>query len=221
MKKAIITGASSGLGYEISKLLLKKDISIINLSRNKPDLKDIIHIKTDLSNKDSVQNALLELKKNHSDANILILNSGLAHWAECGNMDDVDIDNDFNVNVISHIKLTNALSSTIEKNKGDIVFIGSTACFNSSADSLLYSSTKHAVLGFLKSLQVQMKKKDVRVFGVHPGGFQSQFHVKTNTGLSQEKLMSSTDLAKMICTLIELPRSMEVSEIIINRKSLS
>ncbi|MFT4303305.1 MAG: SDR family oxidoreductase [Candidatus Woesearchaeota archaeon] len=220
MKKVIITGGSSGLGYSLSKLFLENDIKVVNLSRTKPNLKGIIHIKTDLSKELSLKNSIRILKLKHSDADVLILNSGLAHWAESGKIKESEIDNDFSVNIISHIKLTNSLTRIIEKNSGDIIFIGSTASFQGGFDSSVYASTKHAVLGFIRSLQLQMKQKKVRVLGVHPGGFQSNFHIKAKTNLKQEDLMPANEIANLIFSFLKLPKSMEISEIIINRKKL-
>jgi len=149
------------------------------------------------------------------------MNSGLAHWAEVGQIDDKSLDNDFAVNTIGPIKIINGLISLLEKNKGDVITICSNSSYRTNPNQSIYVSAKHAILGFMKSLQAEMKKKDVRVITISPGGFQSQFHVKAESGLKQEDLMKAEDLAKFVINIIELPRNMQISEVIIDRKKLN
>jgi len=219
MKKAIITGASSGLGYEIAAKLLEKGVKVVNLSRNPSDLK-LTNIKTDLTKNNDIINAIKTINEKHKDVDLLILCSGLMHWHNTGENSLDEVDNDFSVNITGSIKIVNGIIDLIKKNKGDIVIIGSTASFTSNPGSSVYTAAKHAVLGFIKSLQIELKKEDVRVIGFHPGGFKSQFHIKAKSDLKQEELMDPKDLANMLIAALELPRNMEVSEIIINRKNI-
>jgi short-subunit dehydrogenase len=220
MKKAIITGASSGLGYEIAAQLLKKGLEIVNLSRT-PCKLDVTNIKTDLRKNSDIKNAIKIVQEDHKDADILILCSGLLHKHLIGEAEAEEIDDDFAVNTTSQIKLVGRILPIIKANKGDIVIIGSTSSFVASgADSSVYTAAKHAVLGYIKSLQAEYKKEDLRIIGFHPGGFKSQFHIKAKSDLKQEDLMDPKDLANILIASLELPRNMEVSEIIINRKTI-
>ena len=219
MKKAIITGASSGLGYEIAAKLIEKGVKVVNLSRTPSSLK-LTNIETDLTKNKDIENAVKIIKKDHKDADILVLCAGVLHWHKVGEIPINEIDDDFAVNITSQIKLTNGLLEIIKKNKGDIVIIGSTSSFVTYGGSSVYSANKHAVLGFIKSLQTELKKEDVRVIGFHPGGFRSQLHVKAGTNLKPKDLMDAKDIASLIVFTLELPRNMQVSEIIIDRKKL-
>lgn len=217
MKKAIITGASSGLGHEIALKLTEKGVKVINLSRTESKL-DVINIKTDLSKHEDIVDAIEKIKKEHNDFDVLILNSGVIHWNNVGEVPVDEIDKDFAVNVTGSIKLTNGLISLIRKNKGDVVFIGSTSSFVSYGKDAVYVSAKHAILGYIKSLQVELKKENVRVTGFHPGGFKSQLHIKAGSDLRQEDLMDPKYLAQLLMSILELPRSVQVSEIVVDRK---
>jgi uncharacterized protein len=217
MKKAIITGASSGLGYEIAQKLIKKRIEVVNLSRT-PSKLNVKNIKTDLTNDKDIKNAISIIKKEHKDSDLLILCAGVLHWHEMGDFPNNEIDKDFAVNITGTIKLTNGLMQIIKENHGDVVIIGSTSSFVSYGRDSVYVSAKHAVLGFIKGLQAEYKKEDVRIIGFHPGGFNSHLHVKEGSGLDPKDLMNPKDLANLIMNVLELPRNVEVSEIIVNRK---
>lgn len=218
MKKAIITGGSSGLGYEISKQLLKNNYKIVNISRTDSDL-NVENISTDLTKNSDIIKAVEKIKVDHSDVNLLMLCSGVMHWFDIGKNPIKIIDNDINVNLTGNIKFVDSLMPLIEKNKGDVVVIGSTCSFKTYPGLSVYSASKFGILGYIESLQVEYKNKDVRIFGIHPGGFRSNLHIKAGSKFDPKRLMDPEDLAKLVLTLIKLPRNMEVSEIIINRKN--
>lgn len=217
MKKAVITGASSGLGHEIASIFIKDGIKVINLSRT-PSKRPLINIKTDLTKNSDIEKAIKIINKDHKDVDILVLCAGVLHRHKEEPSPIEEVDNDFAVNVTGAIKITERLIPLIKKNKGDIVIIGSTSSFICYPESLVYQSAKHAVLGFIKSLQAEYKKEDIRILGIHPGGFNSPFHIKAKSDLKPKDLMDVKDLANLIVSLLKLPRNMEVSEIIINRK---
>ncbi|MBT3395079.1 SDR family NAD(P)-dependent oxidoreductase [archaeon] len=210
MKKVLITGASSGLGLEIGKLCEKKKFQVINLSRNKSPFQDII---VDLSDNESISKTVEFVKKNHPDFDILILNSGIMPLEKVGQI-EFDIDNLFKINIVGTIKLVNELFTLIKKNKTDLVFVGSTASLKGSDKHSTYCASKHAVEGFIRSLQVELKNEPIRVIGFHPGGFNSNLR----EGIIKEGYMESKDLATLMMDILDLPKTMEVSEIVINRK---
>ncbi|PJC45145.1 hypothetical protein CO038_00015 [Candidatus Pacearchaeota archaeon CG_4_9_14_0_2_um_filter_39_13] len=209
MKKALITGASSGLGLEIGRQLKEKGFHVINLSRNKSEFDNLA---LDLSDDGSISKVTEEIKKNHSDFTLLILNSGIMPLAKVGGI-DFDIDHLFRVNVTGSIKIINSLIELIRKNNADIVFTGSTASLYGYEEHSAYVATKHAIDGFIKSLKLELVKDNVRVIGFHPGGFNSNLR----GGVIKEGYMDPKDLASLLINLLELPRSMEVSKIEINR----
>jgi len=217
MKKAIITGASSGLGKEITRVLLGKKIEVINLSRSECDL-SVENVKTNLVSNENIIKSIEYIKNKHNDFNILILCVGAMHWNEIGKIPINQVDEDFSVNITGAIKLVNGLTEIIKRNCADIVVVGSTSSFSSNGLDSVYVSAKHAVRGFVKAMQTEFKKEDVRVIGFYPGGFNSQFHIKAGSNLNSKDLMNPEDLAGILVKLVELPRNMEVSEIIINRK---
>ena len=212
MRKVLITGASSGLGLEVGKLFEKKGFEVINLSRNESQFQDI---SLDLSNDESISRVIKCIKENHSDFEAIILNSGIMPLAKVGQI-DFDIDNMFKVNISGNIKLVNDLLDIIKKNKSDIVFVGSTASLKGYEDHSAYCASKHAVEGFIKSLQVEMKNEPVRVIGFHPGGFNSNLR----GGIIKEGYMEPKDLATLMIQILELPKTVEVSEVVINRKKV-
>ena len=209
MKKAIITGASTGLGLEVGRQLVEKGVSVVNVSRKESPFTDIT---VDLGNKEDVKRAIDTISSDHADFDLLILNAGIMPRAAMGKV-DFDIDNLFAINITGSIRLVDGLIDLIKKNSADIVIVGSTASFNPSPDNSVYVASKHAVAGFVKSLQDELKDDPVRVIGFHPGGFNSNLR----DGVMHDDFMDPKDLAKILIQSLELPKRIEVSEIILKR----
>lgn len=218
MKRAIITGASEGLGLAIASLFLEKNIEVINLSRNKPPI-DIIHIETDLTEEESIKQAIIKINEQHREFDILINCAGILNIQLLGDLDPTEIAALFKVNLFAPMILISGLIESIKQLEVDIVNIGSTVGYKAYQSQCAYTSSKWGMRGFNEYLQLEFKETRNRVIGFNPGGFKSD-HVKKVTG-EDTKLgpyMEPEELAKLIYHLLELPKNMEVSEIIINRK---
>ncbi|MBC8495140.1 SDR family NAD(P)-dependent oxidoreductase [archaeon] len=218
MKRVILTGASEGLGFELSKLLLKKDIEVIALCRQKPSC-DVVHIETDLSSDESIKEAIEKIKNDYSKFDVLINCADVLSVKPLDKIDSDELENLFKVNVLSQIKLVSGLLSLIKKNESDIVNVGSTVGLKAYTDQCAYGSSKWAVRGTTKNLQLELGKTKCRVIGFNPGGFKSTlFEKATGQKVNLEGFMEPIELAKLMIQILELPKTLEVSEIEINRK---
>ncbi len=218
MKTAIITGASDGLGLKISEKLLKNGWKIIGLSRNKPDI-DIEYIKTDLSKESDINNAINEIKRKYPIFHCLINCAGVMSVQKMENLDYPEINNLFKINVLAPIKLISGLIENIKTNEADIVNVGSTVGFKAYEDQCAYGASKWAIRGINKNLQLELKETKCRVIGFNPGGFKSRILEKA-TGIKPnlDAYMDPKHLADLLVYILEMPKSIEVSQIIINRK---
>ena len=219
MKRAIITGASEGLGLEIAKVFIERGYEVIGISRTKPSV-EMIHIKADLTKEGDIKNAISIIKKEFSEFNFLINCAGVLSVKPLNNLDYAEIEDLFRVNVFAQMKLVSGLLHSIKNNEADILNVGSSIGFKAYVEQLAYGSSKWAVMGINKNLQLELKNSKCRVIGFNPGGFKSRIHSKaTGKKKNMDAYMEPRDLAKLMLYLLELPKNMEVSEIIINRKS--
>lgn len=218
--KVIITGASDGLGYELAKLFLTDGHEVVNISRSKPDIK-VEHISADFTDPESIKVAVNEIKKKHPDFNILVNNAGMIKTHSLDAIDYNEVQEVLQVNTIAPAVLTSGLIPLIKKNKADIVNIGSTIAFKAYPEQAAYVMSKWGMRGFTNYLQVELQGPDIRVIGFYPGGMATKFFEK-NLGqeVKGKKYMNPKSMAEVIYQVIKLPKNMEVSEIIVNRKSL-
>lgn len=218
----VITGASDGLGKHLAKLYKKSGTKVANVSRNKSEFADI-NILANLREGDEIKKAAQELIKNNDTIDAIVYCAGVMSLQPLGEIEESEIKRLMATNVKSQILLTSNLIDKIKNDQTDIVCVSSTVGTKAYKDQAVYGASKWAVRGFAKNLQEEFKGEPNRVISFCPGGFQSRIFEKA-TGNKLENLedwMKPEDIAVLIKQILDLPKNMEVSEIILNRKVIA
>lgn len=218
----IITGASDGLGFALAKLLTKKGKKVVSLSRSKPLQDDIGWKKTDLMDTESISNAVTSLIDQHETIEALVNCAAVTSYEDIDALSPEELDRMFKTNVTAPMYLTSRLLDKLKQDGSYILNIGSTIVLRGGDKYQSgYATTKWALRGFTKNLAEELKPTNCRVASVLVGGFNSKLHEKvTGNGITDpENWMNADDIAKCISHILELPKNMEISEIVINRKT--
>jgi uncharacterized protein len=218
MDRVIITGASEGLGAEIAKLLAERGTEVVCLSRNAP-AEHVVHIPTDLADKESIENAVKVIREQFATFSCLINCAGIMSIALPEALDYEETERLFRINVLAPLMLASGLMDLIKTNGADIVNVGSTVGFKAYESQAAYGASKWALRGVNENLRLELKKTPCRVIGFNPGGFKSRILEKA-TGRSGDlsAYMDPCDIAKFLVNILDLPKNMEVSDVTINRK---
>lgn len=214
----IVTGASDGLGKEFARLCIAEGLEIISLSRTQPDY-PCVYIKTDLTDEKSIQNAVDVIKDKYSKFDALVNCAGVFSTQDIEDINFENLENVMKVNVIAPLFLTSKLFNLIKSNEADILNVGSTAGKKGNAKECVYGASKWSIQGFSQSLQAELKNTKSRVILFNPGGMRTKFFEKF---LKKEKdvstFMNPHDIAGVMLYTLKLPKQIEVSEIVLNRK---
>lgn len=176
----LITGASSGIGYQLAKDLVKQGAKVALLSRRlellhklADELKDhtLVHIyKCDVTNKVEVAETISKVKKDFGKIDIAILNSGVAFRSSVLQYKSEDAEITFNTNVLGAVYcIEQLLPDFISEKRGVIVGISSLGDGKGFPKSGFYSASKAALTILLESLRIELKKFNVKVVTVKPG----------------------------------------------------
>ena len=184
--KALITGATSGIGLDMAKYLSTKKIELILVARNKEKLEEIQEqlptkvtiIVADLSNEQRVKELYIIAKKENID--ILINNAGLGDF---GYLTDTDINKDIEL-INTNIKAVHILTKYIVKDmesrntESYILNVSSAAAFQPGPLMSTYYATKSYVYQLTEALYYEEKKKKtkVHVSVLCPGPVQTNFN---------------------------------------------
>jgi 3-oxoacyl-[acyl-carrier protein] reductase len=100
------------------------------------------------------------------------------------------------------------------RGSGDIVNIASLAGQNGVANMVAYSASKHAVLGFSRSLMLETRKEGIRVLAICPGSVDTPM-MRGQPALTPayDRILQAEDVARAVVDALALPRRALVSEI--------
>lgn len=169
--KALVTGASSGIGKDIAILLGNKGYELILVARNMDELKNVQKtlrvesriIVLDLSNRDNCFALYDELKDEHID--VVINNAGFGVYGE---FFQTDIDRELSmieVNVCAlHILTKLFLQDMIQRDSGYILNVASSAAFLPGPLMAGYYASKAYVLRLTESIQGELKHRNSKVY---------------------------------------------------------
>ena len=199
--KALITGASSGLGKEMAKILSEQEIELVLVAREQQKLEEVqneLKTKTQIICMDlSLAENCVELYKQVGDIDILINNAG---FGTCGEFIETDLITELNMintNVCAVHTLTKLfLQDMCKKNSGYILNVASIAGFMPGPHMATYHATKAYVLKLTQSIYEELRKRNsnVKISALCPGPIKTPFLEKANVEF-KTKVMTSTEVA--------------------------
>lgn len=226
MKSIIITWVSEWLGYELAKVFLKNNFQVIGLSRNKPNL-DIIHLEIDLTEEKSINKTIEQIKSKYHDFTWVICCAAIWYIENLENDNFKHTESMFKVNIIWQNYLLSKISNLIKSNNSDLIFIGATIWYKANTFMSMYSVTKWWLRWLIENWRLELKDTNSRVIWIHPGWLDTESNIWSSwreTLISEITkkpiwtLLDKTKVAEFIYSTTQLPKNMEISEVIINRK---
>ena len=236
-KNCLITGATGGLGREISIELAKKGCNLFLTSKeaNFEDLKSkieqldseisVISHLTDLRNTDNVHSLIDHIREKFSHIDILINCAGENHRKPIAESTLEEYDSCMNLNVRAPFILSKEFSKDMVKNNwGRIVNIASSSAHSGFKNAAIYCSSKHALLGLSRTLFAELKDENIRTFCVSPGSMKTRM-AKEDEGLLAEHdyntFMDPNEVAEFITKIISYDNEMISQEINLSRLNIS
>jgi short-subunit dehydrogenase len=187
----LITGASSGIGYQLAKDLAKEGAQLALLSRRTDLLislskelsgKTIVkYYKCDVTLKKEVAETFSQIKNDFGKIDIAILNSGVGYSSSALNYSSVEAEKTFNTNVLGTVYFIELLlPDFISEKRGVIIGISSLGDGKGFPKSGFYSASKAALTIILESLRIELKKYKIKVITVKPGFIKTPMTDKNN-----------------------------------------
>lgn len=205
--KALVTGASSGIGYDIAKYLSRLGYDIIAVARNEEKLEKLkkecktnvdIHL-IDLSNVEEILNLCESIKED--DIDVLVNNAGFGICEEFYKMDLEESLKMIAVNIRAlHVLTYKFLRIMKDKNRGHILNIGSVAGFLPGPLMTEYYATKAYVLRLTQGINKELKKdkSKVRISVCCPGPVDTNFNSVANVKFNLKSKKSNLVAKKAI-----------------------
>ncbi len=193
MKETVlITGATSGIGYEFSKIFYEKGYDLILLGRNEEVLKNmklsmdekgVITYSCDLSKLENMKKFCEFMDKNNIQIDILINNAGVGFNGYFNDIDWEKHENIINTNIVALTFLTKAVTDRMKKRrKGRVLNVASTGSYEPGPLINVYYASKAYVLSFSQGLRQELKDFGVTVTALCPGATKTNFSKRAGKG---------------------------------------
>lgn len=187
-KTALITGASSGIGYALAHEFAQAGYDVVVIGRNQSALMrlsneckqryntDIFTLSQDLTQEDALVNILSFIEKNNLSITCLVNNAGVGVW---GGFDKTSLEDELkmiNLHICFYLKLTKALlPSMCEKNAGEILNVGSVYSFSAVAYQSVYAASKAFLLSHTLALRHELVGTNIKICISCPGITETNF----------------------------------------------
>jgi short-subunit dehydrogenase len=218
---AIVTGSSSGIGYETVLALSKNDIityatmrdtrkgsSILNESQSKN--LPIKVIELDVDDDRSVEKAIEKIMINENRIDILVNNAGFGLIGAAEDLNSEEIYNQFNTNVFGVYRtIRNVLPVMRNQREGMIINISSINGFVATPYSSAYIASKFTIEGLTQSLRLELRNFGIKVTAVEPGAINTNI-IKNGFHLAKRIQKENSDSAFEKLTKDMVQRSKEM-----------
>ena len=233
-KVALVTGASSGIGDNISRALVVEGMTVIGCGRRQERLEALaelmrdesgtfIGIQCDLRDTNSIQSLFQQIRERYGGLDVLINNAGNAHGLDNSadaSLDDWDLMIDTNLKGLMYVTKV-ILPRMISKGKGHIINVGSIAGKEVYPKGNVYCASKFGVNAFNTGLRIDLNKTGIKVGIINPGKVKTEFSnvrfkgdsLKAKKVYEGLKVLSAEDVANAIFYMANVPDHVNISDL--------
>ncbi|MHB1491800.1 putative oxidoreductase [mine drainage metagenome] len=219
-KVALITGASSGIGEELARLLSAQGVRLGLLSRSGKDLglKNVLTRAGDVADRAVVEQLVADTVEEFGRLDIAVANAGVGSYGQFLDVPTAHEDEMIRTNVQGTINLYHAaVPHIIETGGGDLVTVASEAGRRGLPGEAVYSASKFAQIGLTRALDNELREKGIRATNIAPGGVWTHFAIDDGRGRVDgsdqlQGMMRPADIAELIYFVLTRPRHFRILE---------
>lgn len=209
---ALITGATSGIGYELAKLFAQDGYNLVIVARHQDELDrtaaelqqhgvQVVTLAKDLFDRNAPFEVYDEVKAQNLQINVLVNNAGQGQYGE---FVDTDINRELDLiqlNIGAYVVLTKKfLQDMVARNEGKILNVASIASKTPGPWQSVYHATKAFVLSFTEAVRSEVQDTNVTLTALMPGATDTDFFHKADMerskAVQEGKLDNPADVAK-------------------------
>ena len=192
-----ITGASKGMGLEITKAVLNNGDKVIATSRDTDTLQEkieehkenLLPIKLDITHEKNVENAILKGIETFGHIDVIVNNAGYNLLGNIEELSDDEFRKTMDVNVFAMASIIRHVLPNLRKqNSGHIINTASMMGYMSYPGNGSYSASKYAVIGLSEALAQEVAPFGIKVTILAPGTFRTNFMNEDTLSVAQHKI---------------------------------
>ena len=228
--KAVITGASGGIGEIIAKALAAEGVKLVLLGRNTEKLEKLasetekisgekaVVIPGDITSAEYCTKVVKTANDSLGGFDILINNAGLAHSTPFEEITEEQYDMIMDTNVKGPFLMCRESLPVLRKSQSaTIINIASVTAHKGYPLQSVYTASKHALLGFSKSLAKEVFEEGIRVHVLSPGGVFTDMIKTSRPDLTSDGMIVPEDIADIILFMLKHRGNAVIDEIGVHR----
>lgn len=176
-KSFLITGATSGVGYALTKRLVKAGHEVWATGRAPDVLRKLQNEGAHSIPADLSEEAGIDFVMNQIDApDIVIFSAGVGTFQYAHDVSNETVSRTMDINIVAPIQLTKRLlPDMMTRKSGHLIYLGSQAGKVSTPKASLYAASKHALLGYANALRMEVAPFGILVTTINPGPIDTPF----------------------------------------------
>lgn len=180
MKRILLTGASSGIGLAIAKMLSDRGDEVWGTSREPARIPQSAHIhpvQLDLLDPNSIEQAFNSATSEAGYFDVVINNAGSGHFGAAEHLSDAEIEKQFQILVFGHLQLMRrAIAAMRARGQGLIINVTSLASRLPVPFMAAYNAAKAAMAAYTMSIQLELPDSNVRIVDLQPADILTSFN---------------------------------------------
>ncbi len=224
-KAAIVTGGGRGIGKAIALALAQNGANVCVTARTVEEIDAVaseieglgrkaIAVRADVSQESEINAVVSKTIRKFGTVDVLVNNAGIGRFTKVVELTTAAFDSMWEVNIRGVFLCTRAvLPYMIKQNSGDILNISSLAGRNAFIGGAGYCASKWALIGFSRSLMLEVRESNIRVITLCPGSVETAFGEHEHTPRSQGVIPKAEDIAQVAIDTLCMPRHVMVSEV--------
>lgn len=210
-RRAFVTGASRGVGAAVSRRLAEGGARVALASRSGDDLglEGAVGLTCDVADPAAVDAAVADAVAAFGGLDLVVANAGVGSYGPFLELDPAHVEAMIDVNLKGTLYTARAtLPHLVEAGGGDFVALSSVAGLRGFPGETVYNASKFGQVGFVRSLDHEMREHGVRCTNVCPGGIDTDFAMGTGREPGDtEGMMSADEAAEAVIFCVTRPRT--------------
>ncbi len=213
-KYALVTGCSSGLGFEMVNWLLDEDYVVFGVSRSGLDINNgnYIDIVCDIRDENEVRDMVEMVNQNTYGLHLIVNNAGIFEMASLKETSSESFLDHLQTNVQGPFHVLKSLEDFLIENETHIVTISSIAAKKGFPNVSAYCASKFALNGLVQSIREEWKKLGVRFSTLEPGAIDTPLWDGVED-FDREDMMTIEDFMHVFSMVVDSPSTMQFPEI--------
>ena len=217
-KTAVITGASSGIGAAVARLLHARGVNLGLASRSGGDLgfEDAVAAPCDVRDLDALVSLCDATAERFGGIDIVVANAGVGAYGPFLELSREHLDEMVDTNLKGTLYAVRAALPHMLGREGDVITLASEAGRRGLPHEAVYCASKFGQVGFTRALDHELREHGIRCTNVCPGGVATNFALEDGRGRPQSALagmMTSQDVAEVVVFVLERPRRFRMLEL--------